>query len=157
MIQSFEKRKKIPIGKQHTKTKQLPTAFTNIHRNVWLTRVWLTAGITSVHHLLRGQAKGSLGWHVLSATVYVCYFVSIISFCMHWQACSASLLYFADKRRVGHGLCVNQDPCAGSQRRIKVTGATVSCGCCSKRTHRAPQTLMLQRGGEEDEGNRRFC
>lgn len=59
-----------------------------------------------------------------------------------------------DGRRVCCGVrvrvCVcRQDPCAGGCRWIEVTGATVSCRCCSYRTHGALQTLVLHRGSKK--------
>lgn len=47
-------------------------------------------------------------------------------------------------------MCVcRQDPCAGGHRWIEVTGATVSCRCCSYGTHGALQTLVLRIGRRE--------
>lgn len=47
-------------------------------------------------------------------------------------------------------MCVcRQDPCAGGHGWIEVTGAAVSCRCCSNGAQSTLQTLVLHRGRRE--------
>lgn len=117
------------------------------------TYIGVSTGITSEYHLLMWwtQTSRELCVSQMCVTIWVHCSVGVIA-CVRVcrQASGESFLWGLDDWNVHHGLYVrvfvcSQDPCAGSQRWIKVTGATVSCSCSSQGTHSTPQTLMLLR------------
>lgn len=134
---------------------------THTHTHSIITCKGEDAGISGVHHLLMWWTQTFLELCLYSVTVYIYYFVGFItSDCICWQARRRSFLCGSDEWQMCCGLRLrvlvcSQDPCAGSQRWIKVTGTTISCSCGSHGTQSALQTLVLYRGQTQSEGWRR--
>lgn len=113
----------------------------------------MCVSVPAVHHLLMRwtQVATSLIALTVCASVLPDHFIDIsASVCTCRQACRWNFTHRVDGGRVRCGGLVvvrarRQDPCAGGQRWIEVTGATVRSWCCSYGAQGTLQTLALQR------------
>lgn len=97
------------------------------------------------------QITSSLNALSVCGSVLLDHFINVnTSVRMCRQACRSNHTHSVDGGRVCCGEFVvmracRQDPCAGGQRWIEVTGATVRSWCCSYGAQCTLQTLVLQR------------